>query len=907
MAVIPSPPDLDPDKAASDFNFLLSAFTEVLNDLGEGTVAAALPWSDEPASSVPPDPERLSQAFSIAFQLATLAEENAAAQHRRARETASGPDAISGSWGRILGSLHDLGLDSVQIADGLGRVHVEPVFTAHPTEAKRATVLEQHRELYLLLVARENQMWTPAEQVDLRRDVKVMIERLWRTGDIFLERPQVTDELRNVIYYLRRVLPDVAPRLDRRLQNAWAATGFDPDVLGPVSSLPRLTFGTWVGGDRDGHPFVTADVTASTLQALRTNALDLLDDALMTLGARLSLSDRRQPTPAHLHQWITITAGDLGRQGEQSLARNPDEPFRQAVNLIRARLPGDSLNPYATSVELIGDLEQLADALRHIGAERLARHDVDPVIRMAQIFGFQLATLDIRQNSGFHDLALAQLLAAAGVPDGGSYPEWDEARRRAVLEDELRSPRPLVRADACVGDEADAVLGCYRVLRHQIDQHGSEGLGGLIVSMTRNVSDLLGVYVLAKEAGLLELEGETLRCALPVVPLFETIDDLERSPAILGDFLDHPVTRSTLASSVDGPIQQVMVGYSDSNKDGGIVASLWGLHRAQQRLEQVSGDAGVGLRFFHGRGGTISRGAGPTHRFLRSLPRGTFSGSLRVTEQGETISQKYANRITAEHQLELLLAGTAGAMFGTGVPTEPVDHLIDAMDRLAAAGRTAYADLLHTDGFVEFFRTATPIDVIEHSSIGSRPARRTGRPTLADLRAIPWVFAWGQARYSLSGWYGVGSAFETLRRDDPDAFAALVAHVFGWPPLHYIISNAATSVQTSEPEVMDWYGNLVADEELRQRFEPRILEERQRTIDVLEEIYGGPLEERRPNIGRSLRVREPGLRMLHGHQIDLIARWRTLRSEGDGDQAAALLPSLLSTVNAIAGGLGSTG
>jgi phosphoenolpyruvate carboxylase len=907
MAVIPSPPDVDPDKATADFEFLLDAFTEVLTELGETAVVAALPWSDGPASGAQPDPERLSQALSIAFQLATLAEENAAAQHRRAKETESGPDAISGTWGRILGSLHQVGLDAGHAAAGLGRIHVEPVFTAHPTEAKRATVLEQHRELYLLLVARENQMWTPVEQAELREDIKARIERLWRTGDIFLERPRVADELRNVVYYLRRVLPEVVPRLDRRLKTAWSYTGFDPDALGPITSLPQLSFGTWVGGDRDGHPFVTADVTSATLAELRTNAAELLDDALGALGARLSLSDRRQPTPARLHEWITATADDLGGHGQRALARNPEEPFRQAVNLMRARLPDGSSKPYGASGELISDLELLAHALDEIGAGRLARHDVDPVIRTARTFGLHLATLDIRQNSAFHDRALAQLLTAAGVPDGASFPEWDEPRRRKLLEDELRSPRPLMRADAGVGDEADAVLGSYRVLRRHLDRYGAGGVGALIVSMTRDVSDLLVVYVLAKEAGLLETDGGAARCALPVVPLFETIDDLQRSPGILRAFLDHPITRATLAASDGDPMQQVMVGYSDSNKDGGIVSSLWGLHRAQQRLEQVGADVGVGIRFFHGRGGTISRGAGPTHRFLRALPRGTFSGSLRITEQGETISQKYANKITAEHQLELLLAGAAGAALGVGSATEPAQQLADAMDRFAAAGRTAYADLLHSSGFVEFFRTVTPIDVIEHSSIGSRPARRTGRPTLADLRAIPWVFAWGQSRYSLSGWYGVGSAFEAIRREDPVAFAALVSHVFEWPPLHYIVSNAATSVQTSDPEVMGWYGELIADEGLRERFVPRILDERRRTIEVLEEIYGGPLETRRPNIGRTLSVRAPGLRILHRHQIELVGRWRALIADGDEEAAGVLLPSLLMTVNAIAGGLGSTG
>jgi phosphoenolpyruvate carboxylase len=487
---------------------------------------------------------------------------------------------------------------------------------------------------------------------------------------------------------------------------------------------------------------------------------------------------------------------------------------------------------------------------------------------------------------------------------------WDLARRAALLERELGSPRPFTRPEAAVGPEAAAVLSCYQVVAGELRANGPAGLGALIVSMTRSAADLLAVYLFAREVGLLAETPDGPACPLPVVPLFETIDDLERSPAILAAFLDHPLTRRSLAEQRrlrggDELVQQVMIGYSDSNKDGGMVASLWALYRAQAALAAVGRERGVRVRFFHGRGGTISRGAGPTHRFLKALPAGTLGGDLRVTEQGETIAQKYANRITAGYNLELLLAGLARAtLLERHAP--PAPHPLEpAMDRLAVWSRAAYTELVSAPGFIGFFRQATPVDALEESRIGSRPARRTGQATIADLRAIPWVFSWSQARFALPGWYGVGSALSRLRRDDPAAFEALGEHLISWAPLHYVLSNAATSTATADPEVMGWYAELVEDPAARAAVFARISAEYEATCAMLELVYGGPLAERRPNIASMMRLRGPALRALHQQQVELLRRWRERKARGE--DAAALLPELLLTINAIAGGLGSTG
>ncbi|MCP4966471.1 MAG: phosphoenolpyruvate carboxylase [bacterium] len=905
MSQVPAPLTLDQNKVDDDFAFLLDSFCEVLGDLGFGDVAAALPWREStPGVAGDVDQRRLTQALSIAFRLATLAEENASAQHKRRLQDESGLESVSGLWGRMLADLKAAGHDANAIAQGLAGIAVEAVLTAHPTEAKRATVLEEYRNIYLRLVERENQMWTNEERLGIERDIRAELERLWRTGEIFLERPDVADELRNVVHYLVRVFPEVIGRLDDRLGFAWEDAEFDPMLL-TTRALPRVSFGTWVGGDRDGHPFVTAEVTGRTLDHLHNEAVALLDEALRKLAVGLSLSNLLHEIPNDMSEWIVATAEAAGAAGQRAVERNPEESFRQCVNLIRARLPGgDAANPIKSASEALTDLARLGEWLSAVGADRLARHDLDSVVRFVQAFGFHLAKLDIRQNSRFHDLAVGQLLAAAGIPDGESFGEWDEQSRLDLLSAELVSSRPLSAPDAQRGPEAEAVLSCFRVLRQHIDERGADGLGSLIVSMTRDVSDLLAVYVLAKEAGLVVVDDSGPRCLIPVVPLFETIDDLAASPRILEGFLGHPLTRRTLdAQAADGsaPLQQVMIGYSDSNKDGGILASQWGLYRAQEALAGVAESAGVEICFFHGRGGTISRGAGPTHRFLRALPPGSMTGVLRLTEQGETVAQKYANLITAERHLELLLAGAAGAAIGTQATRVTPHDLEPVMDQLAAWSRDAYVDLLQGDRFVDFFRQATPVDVIERSSIGSRPARRTGQPTMADLRAIPWVFAWSQSRYYLSGWYGLGSALADLRSRDGAQYTRLLGNVFDWPPLHYVISNAATSIATSDPDVMRTYAGLVDDMDLRDTFLDPILDERQRTMAILEEIYGGPLRVRRPNISRTLELRAPALRPLHERQVRLIREWRAAPAD------EALLSELIETVNAIAGGLGSTG
>ncbi len=900
-------------KIDADLRFLVACFREVLADLGQNELAAALPWDEIPS----PDalPPRLGQAYSVAFQLLNLVEENAAQQTRRKREREEGMRSERGLWGDALARLKSDGFDEAKITAILPQIRVEPVLTAHPTEAKRLTVLEQHRELFRALGERENPNLTAAELATIRRRIKAILERLWRTGEILLAKPEVADERHQIGHYLGEIFPDALAQLDSRLRAAWNDAGFDLKVL--RENMPQLRFGTWVGGDRDGHALVTAQVTAEALIELRIGALVVLNRMLDRLAGKMSLSVYGQSAPPALLAAIARLAKEIGPRAAKILAEDEEEPWRQLVRLISAKMPLDTRDDapvlldksgfYRFPSELKADVEILKKSLQDVGAKRLVEVDLGPIERALESFGFHLASLDVRQNSAFHDRALSQLMIAAGL-DGEDFPNWSESERIRFLNTELRSPRPFLHPGAEVEGEAGAVLECYRVLARHIGNYG-EGVGSLIVSMTRSLSDLLVVFVLAREAGLMRMTNEGLVCALPVVPLFETVEDLQGAADITRAFLEHPVARLSLEKQAqnDVPTQQIMVGYSDSNKDKGIFASQWALQRAQSAIAEVGAATGIVIRFFHGRGGTISRGAGPTHRFLEALPHGSLSGDIRLTEQGETIAQKFGNRATATYNLELLLAGvTANTLRHQNLEKAP-QPLENLAEKLAQISGAAYQNLLESDGFIEFFRQATPIDALENSRIGSRPARRTGAATLADLRAIPWVFSWNQSRFYLPGWFGIGTALTQLKNDAPDDFEALKNAVGSWRFLRYVLTNVETNLASTDLDLMRAYADLVEDEAVKNRVFGLICDEWNRTTGALNDIFGGTMSSRRSRMMKTLAVRASALEVLHHQQLELLKNWREKVKNGDETGAGELLPELLVSINAIASGLRTTG
>ena len=894
-------------KIKSDLQWVMSSFKSMLISLGETELANLLPWVNEdpgPGYQHTIPDEKLAQAIGMSFELLNLVEENTATQFRRKTETLFGLESIRGSWGETLHQWKEAGIHEKQIADLLPRLSIMPVLTAHPTEAKRVTVLGIHRELYLLLVKNENPVWSISEKNILQKQMITLLERWWRTGEIYLQKPSLENERKNLLHYFVHVFPRTLRLTDQRLKNAWDAMGYSPDLLQWPEQYPVLQFGSWVGGDRDGHPFVTPAFTASTLEVHRQAALKMLKESLIELASTLSFSGQINPIPESFLKLIHDRAEKLGVEGQKALDRNRLEPWRQFVNLMIVRLEhtiaedfsADEESFYQRPSDLSVDLKRLRQTLIEIGAGRIAQEILFPVERRVQCFGFHLAKLDIRQNSAYHEKALTQMLQAAGFSDS-DYGNWTEDQRLNFLNEELLSKRPFVVPGNSCGDEADKLLGYYGELKKYTDRYGPEGIGSIIVSMTRSLSDLLVVYLFLREVGLLD-------SPLPVVPLLETIGDLEAGPAILEAFLNHPVTISR-REAAGVPVQEVMLGYSDSNKDGGILNSRWSIYKAEQRLTETGKRCGVELCFFHGRGGTISRGGGKIHRFLESMPAGSVSGKIKMTVQGETIANQFANLLNSTYNLEMFIAGTARQAILSELQKED-RSLHQIMDRLIGFAQQKYRSLLDHPKFIQFYDQATPIDVLEQSRIGSRPARRTGKRSLADLRSIPWVFSWSQSRFNLTGWFGTGTAFEQLKKDLPEDFERLQQMADQWPFLKFRLIQIETNLLNADPDIMHAFADLVSDTAVRSELMNLILGDYEKGLKQIELILNSPAVERRVTQMENIKLRGRALTLLHQMQIESIKQWRSLR-EDDPKAAEQVLLKLLLLVNALSGGLKGTG
>ena len=892
-------------KPYMDLEYLLHCFREVLEENSETDLVAFIPWITE---DIPPTghqfPDKLFHLYSVCFQLLNIVEVNGAMQSRRKKEAGASASSIKGLWANCFKVLKENGVGEDQIIEQIGDVQVEPVLTAHPTEAKRPVVLEQYRDLYVLFVKLENSMYTDTEKEVIRDNIKAVINRLWHIADIHVTKPDVYSELTNVLHYFKNVFPELLSIHDERFIQAWKNAGFKDSLLQYPESWPRISFGSWVGGDRDGHPLVTSTVTRDTLQILRWNSIELLRQKLSGLSRNLSIfcsindADIRMRKRMEELQQIK-GAGKLRKQYEA-------EVFRYFVQLIMLKLPDKAMsrNSYTEPWQLIDDLYTIRDALLDYGAETLANREVMQMIRYVRVFGFHLARLDIRQNSTYYLEALSQLLANS-MQCCEDFTSWPESDKLDLINRELQTNRPFVRNTEGLGMEATETLATFHVLGDHMRRFSSDSLGPLIISMTRGLSDLLAVYLLARETGLAIWTEKGLVSILPLVPLFETIEDLINSSAILDDFLAHPITQNSLEyhrSRSGGPdlVQDIMIGYSDSNKDGGILASAWNLYQAQSRLAETGRKHNVRIRFFHGKGGSISRGAGPTHWFIRSLPSSTLNGEIRLTEQGETIERKYANIGNAAYNLELLVASTACTSIlerQSRLAPHPGENI---MDFLVDKSLTQYKELTNDPDFLVFFSQATPIDAIEESKIGSRPARRSGKKSLADLRAIPWVFSWSQTRFNLTGWYGVGFALESLMNSEPEMFRQFVELVETDDFIRYVLTNVDTSLNATDEDIMELYSSLVVDMAIRERMMGVIRSELERTRRMLNRILDKPISERRINHYYSTMLRAKALDYLHYSQVKLLSVWREQKSE-------KTLYSLLRSINAIANAMGNTG
>ena len=907
-------------KVYHDLEFLLICLKEVMMESGETDLVNDIPWisslndlSDKKFS------EKHLQLYSTSFQLLNIVEVNGAVQNRRISEGGESMAEINGLWSYNLELLKQKGFQAPEIATQLSKIRVEPVLTAHPTEAKRTVMLEHLRNLYLLVVKRENKMYNRLEQEQIRKDIKIALHRIWRTSDVYTEKPDVSSELDNIIHYLTQVFPEVIKLHDQRLIQAWQKAGFDPQLIRKADCFPKISFGNWVGGDSDGHPMVTAEVNEKTLMKLREKAFELIRKEIVLLQKDLSfnvtinqLSKSFQRKYAHLYN-------EIRAHSDSFKISYKTEAFKQFLEFVLAKIP-ESTNPgklagekpaYRLPAELTEDLYLIKRELIHYNASEIAYSDMNDALRIVTTFGFHLAKLDIRQNSHFNELALSQLMKAAQL-DGNSFLQLELNQRLDFINAELNSGRPFTLPGMQLENEAKATMDTYHVLCEHIKRFSDEGLGSMIVSMTRNVSDLLVVYLLQREAGMILNTSEGLVSQLPVVPLFETIDDLINSPHILDEFLSHPLTKRSLLwqqkqHGTETMVQQVMIGYSDSNKDGGIFASQWYLYDAQTNMIETGRKHNVRIRFFHGKGGSISRGAGPTHWFLRALPSGSINGDIRLTEQGETIERKYANNYNAVYNIELLTSGTLAATLIQKKEDNKKHELSSELNYLANKSMMKYKELTLQPGFISFYEKATPIDAIEQSKIGSRPTRRTGTRTLSDLRAIPWVFSWSQCRFNITSWYGVGSTLEEMYHNEPERFENLRLFVQKDPFLRYVFTNVDSSLVSSDESIFTKYAELASNVPESNLFFTKMSAELARTRRMIDVLLNVPFEIRRENHYYSTLLRSEAMEPLHQHQIELLNAWRTCLLEGNSIEAERILSELLRCINAIAGALGFTG
>ncbi len=874
------------DLRASLFRLLLSVVADRAPDVARYLHAGAT----EP---IPSGPEAVPylQALNIWFQLQTIAEENTAMRIRRRAEAEAGPSAVPGTFAMVFDRLAKAKGSKVALTAALSALTVVPTMTAHPTEAKRVTILEIHRRLYLRLVELENQRWTPRERTRLIQEVRNEIDLLWLTGELRLERPSLDDEIAWGLQFFRDSIFDTVPRLFEQFLDARSL--FLPE-LSKNHLRPCIRFHSWIGGDRDGNPNVTPEVTARAIAAGRKAALACHLDGVRSAAQRVSISARIARIPPQAMAALTaIVAGN-----DALFSRNPGEVFRQALTAIAEKLEATKARTggYKEPYDLIRDLATVEAALTDAGAGALAAQYLTPLRWRAEVFGFRSHALDVRQNSAAINAALSEIWARTGsVPQAGT-PEW----RNRMNADLAAESLTVVSVDVLGSLSAD-LLVLLRLMQTPKPGQDPEAFGPFIVSMTRSADDLLAVHCLARHA----LAGTGIApehaLALRVVPLFETIADLRAAPEILAAYLQTSAGRTSIRDT-KGRIE-VMLGYSDSNKDGGFLCSTWELDRAQRRITARLADLGLTATFFHGRGGSASRGGAPTERAIAAQPEGTIDGTLRLTEQGEVVSARYANRGTALTHLELL-ASSVLAHVGSGKSARlsRPDH-DEALEALSGMSQAAYSGLVSTPGFVSYFQQSSPVEELSALRIGSRPARRTGAQTLDDLRAIPWVFAWSQNRHMVTGWYGFGSAVASFLQVRGGEGLTTLSNMFEKSKLfRLIVDEVEKALYQTDLTIAGRYAALVADESVRMTIFAKIRTEHAATQAAVLSITGQTaLAERFPMFrDRFDRVRLH-LDRIGALQVDLLAEARR------GKRTEAALVPLLQSMNCIAAGLGWTG
>ena len=838
------------------------------------------------------------RAFSYFSHLANIAEDVHQNRRRRAHALAGSPPQ-RGSIAHALERLAAAGIDRDTVTRWLKEALVVPVLTAHPTEVQRKSILDAEREIARLLVWRDRVALTPNESAEFDAALYRQVLGLWQTAMLRLSKLLVRDEIDNGLAYYRYTFLDQIPKLYADLGQQ-LTRDFAIDA---ASIPPFLRTGSWIGGDRDGNPNVDAGTLGYAIRAQAGVAFEHYLDEVHRLGGELSLSSRLvAPTEALLA---------LATNAHDENPHRKDEPYRNALIGIYARLaatsktlagympprpPSVAAEPYATPAEFRADLDTIATSLATHGATPLAPRRLDPLRRAVDVFGFHLAVVDLRQHSAVHEQVIAELLSRARVAD--DYSSLAEPARIELLARELAGPRLLASPHLEYSPRIVSELDILRTAAEIHSRYGAEALPNYVISKCESASDVLEVAILLKEVGL--VHGESL--ALNIVPLFETIDDLARCGDIMSDAFGIPIYRAMVEGR--GRWQEVMLGYSDSNKDGGYLTANWALYRAEMLLVDAFRAAAMKLRLFHGRGGTVGRGGGPSYEAILAQPAGSVVGGLRITEQGEIIASKYSDAELGRRNLEALVAATLEASLeDTERLGSRAERYFAIMDALSSHAFRAYRALVYeTPEFPAYFRASTPIAEIGELNIGSRPASRNASARIEDLRAIPWVFSWAQCRLMLPGWYGFGTAVDAWQNEHPRGLAELADMHARWPFFRSVLSNMAMVLAKTDLAVASRYAELFADATVRETIFARIAGEHERSVrHCLRITQQSSLLEDNPTLERSIRNRFPYLDPLNHLQVELLRRYRAGETDVRTRRAIHL------TINGIAAGLRNSG
>ncbi|MEE8367623.1 MAG: phosphoenolpyruvate carboxylase [Thermoanaerobaculia bacterium] len=839
--------------------------------------------------------ENLVRAFTVYFQLINVAEEIHRVRVNRDRERHATverpkPESIAAAVKR----LRDEKWSYAKVRDFMRNLDIQLTLTAHPTEVKRYTVrLKLERIAGALRHLREWDL-TPQDREVLRNEIHAEVATLWRTRELAAKKPTVLDEVKSALYYYRRSLLDAVPRLQQDFERALvtyyaeygAAADLAADPLPPVVQLR-----SWIGGDRDGNPFVTPEITAETYRLQSEVALNRQIADVDLLVQRLSQWEHRLPQTEGL-QALQSEVEELSESHGGS-NRFSEEPYRQRLFYIHQALTqrlsrqadraGTSLSGTSCHADELGSLEAV---LRACGDNRAASAFVRPARHRASAFGPYLAALDLREHSARHEVAVGDLLLRAGIHE--KYDDLAEDDRITLLVDWIWSERPL--SFKKVAAETDHALEFLRVFAKVQSRFGRDAIGGYVVSMTEGVSDILEVLALARGVDQVD--------EIDATPLFETVADLENAPDILRRLLDIPEYRAHIERR---GLQEVMIGYSDSNKDAGFLTATWALYQAQEGIAEVCREAGIALRIFHGRGTSIGRGGGPAGRAILAQPPGSLGGRMRITEQGEALDDRYSDPDLAHRHLEQVASAVllSSAQDESGTRNAPSKRYREALDRAATAACQKYRELLEDDGFLDFYHSVTPIDEISRLDIGSRPARRQGERSLSNLRAIPWVFSWTQCRANLPGWFGLGSGLDEI---DDGTLCELYSE---WPFFRTLLDFAQMSLAKADLGVFESYLELVPDLVLRERLGGLIAREYGRTIDAIERATGSDLLAEESTLARSIRLRNPYVDPISYCQVELLKRLRSLPKEAP--ERAALDYAVKVSLVGISAGMRNTG